>query len=96
MKAARNGTKDGLEKTKIAMMRKVSFLSKKDCTGLTQTFSLSFPLVHFCFFLFSHLVGFSTETILETRFLFECVNCYLYILSQSYRIVCTLEGGVRF
>uniref|UniRef100_A0A671NJ48 Rho guanine nucleotide exchange factor 10-like protein n=1 Tax=Sinocyclocheilus anshuiensis TaxID=1608454 RepID=A0A671NJ48_9TELE len=30
MKAARNGTKDGLEKTKIAMMRKVSFLSKKD------------------------------------------------------------------
>uniref|UniRef100_A0A673KI01 Rho guanine nucleotide exchange factor 10-like protein n=1 Tax=Sinocyclocheilus rhinocerous TaxID=307959 RepID=A0A673KI01_9TELE len=27
-----NGTKDGLEKTKIAMMRKVSFLSKKDCT----------------------------------------------------------------
>ncbi|XP_051947211.1 rho guanine nucleotide exchange factor 10-like protein isoform X2 [Xyrauchen texanus] len=32
MKAARNGTKDGLEKTKIAMMRKVSFLSKKDCT----------------------------------------------------------------
>uniref|UniRef100_A0A8C2GSJ4 Rho guanine nucleotide exchange factor (GEF) 10-like b n=1 Tax=Cyprinus carpio TaxID=7962 RepID=A0A8C2GSJ4_CYPCA len=32
MKAARNGTKDGLEKTKIAMMRKVPFLSKKDCT----------------------------------------------------------------
>lgn len=34
MKAARNGTKDGLEKTKIAMMRKVSFLNKKENTGL--------------------------------------------------------------
>ncbi|KAI4893421.1 hypothetical protein NFI96_007702 [Prochilodus magdalenae] len=33
MKAARNGTKDGLEKTKIAMMRKVSFLNKKENTG---------------------------------------------------------------
>ncbi|XP_066546532.1 rho guanine nucleotide exchange factor 10-like protein isoform X2 [Amia ocellicauda] len=30
MKAAKNGTKDGLEKTKIAVMRKVSFLHKKD------------------------------------------------------------------
>ncbi|KAL7408047.1 hypothetical protein ABVT39_017369 [Epinephelus coioides] len=30
MKAARSGTKDGLEKTKIAVMRKVSFLQKKD------------------------------------------------------------------
>ncbi|XP_021329343.1 rho guanine nucleotide exchange factor 10-like protein isoform X4 [Danio rerio] len=36
MKAARNGTKDGLEKTKIAMMRKVSFLSKKECTDDTE------------------------------------------------------------
>uniref|UniRef100_A0A4W5QA69 Rho guanine nucleotide exchange factor 10 like n=1 Tax=Hucho hucho TaxID=62062 RepID=A0A4W5QA69_9TELE len=33
MKAARNGTKDGLEKTKSAMMRKVSFLQKKETTG---------------------------------------------------------------
>lgn len=32
MKAARNGTKDGLEKTKLAMMRKVSFLQKKETT----------------------------------------------------------------
>nr|XP_020440941.1 rho guanine nucleotide exchange factor 10-like protein isoform X2 [Monopterus albus] len=32
MKAARNGTKDGLEKTKLAMLRKVSFLQKKDST----------------------------------------------------------------
>ncbi|XP_063064487.1 rho guanine nucleotide exchange factor 10-like protein isoform X1 [Engraulis encrasicolus] len=32
MKAARDGTKDGLEKTKIAMMRKVSFLNKKELT----------------------------------------------------------------
>ncbi|XP_033897613.3 rho guanine nucleotide exchange factor 10-like protein isoform X5 [Acipenser ruthenus] len=30
MKAARNGTKDGLEKTKIAVMKKVPFLLKKD------------------------------------------------------------------
>ncbi|XP_067873551.1 rho guanine nucleotide exchange factor 10-like protein isoform X1 [Heterodontus francisci] len=30
MKAARNGTKDGLEKTKNAVMRKVSFLQKRD------------------------------------------------------------------
>ncbi|XP_041861077.1 rho guanine nucleotide exchange factor 10-like protein [Melanotaenia boesemani] len=33
MKAARNGTKDGLEKTKLAMIRKVSFLQSKDSTG---------------------------------------------------------------
>uniref|UniRef100_A0A8B9JUU2 Rho guanine nucleotide exchange factor (GEF) 10-like b n=1 Tax=Astyanax mexicanus TaxID=7994 RepID=A0A8B9JUU2_ASTMX len=37
MKAARNGTKDGLEKTKIAMMRKVSFLNKKEIIGLNDT-----------------------------------------------------------
>uniref|UniRef100_A0A3P8Y133 Rho guanine nucleotide exchange factor (GEF) 10-like a n=1 Tax=Esox lucius TaxID=8010 RepID=A0A3P8Y133_ESOLU len=30
MKAARSGTKDGLDKTKIAFMRRVSFLHKKD------------------------------------------------------------------
>ncbi|XP_029006136.1 rho guanine nucleotide exchange factor 10-like protein isoform X2 [Betta splendens] len=30
MKAARSGTKDGLEKTKIAVMRKVSFLQRKE------------------------------------------------------------------
>ncbi|XP_068171124.1 rho guanine nucleotide exchange factor 10-like protein isoform X2 [Antennarius striatus] len=30
MKAARNGTKDGLEKTRIAVMRKVPFLQRKD------------------------------------------------------------------
>ncbi|XP_062396335.1 rho guanine nucleotide exchange factor 10-like protein isoform X2 [Sardina pilchardus] len=36
MKAARDGTKDGLEKTKIAMMRKVSFLNKKELTGDTE------------------------------------------------------------
>lgn len=33
MKAARSGTKDGLEKTKIAVMRKVSFLQRKDQLG---------------------------------------------------------------
>lgn len=43
MKAARNGTKDGLEKTKIAMMRKVSFLNKKENTGL-RVFCIPFLL----------------------------------------------------
>lgn len=33
MRAARSGTKDGLEKTKIAVMRRVSFLHKKDHSG---------------------------------------------------------------
>ncbi|XP_034091832.1 rho guanine nucleotide exchange factor 10-like protein isoform X3 [Gymnodraco acuticeps] len=33
MKAAKNGTMDGLEKTKLAMFRKVSFLQRKDSTG---------------------------------------------------------------
>ncbi|KAL6465082.1 hypothetical protein MHYP_G00273990 [Metynnis hypsauchen] len=33
MRAARSGTKDGLEKTKIAVMRRVSFLQKKDRSG---------------------------------------------------------------
>uniref|UniRef100_A0A669AVE7 Rho guanine nucleotide exchange factor 10 like n=1 Tax=Oreochromis niloticus TaxID=8128 RepID=A0A669AVE7_ORENI len=33
MKAARSGTKDGLERTKIAVMRKVSFLQRKDQLG---------------------------------------------------------------
>ncbi|XP_029011115.1 rho guanine nucleotide exchange factor 10-like protein isoform X2 [Betta splendens] len=33
MKAAKTGTKDGLEKTKLAMIRKVSFLQRKDSTG---------------------------------------------------------------
>ncbi|XP_078026510.1 rho guanine nucleotide exchange factor 10-like protein isoform X2 [Epinephelus lanceolatus] len=33
MKAARSGTKDGLEKTKLAMIRRVSFLQRKHSTG---------------------------------------------------------------
>ncbi|XP_028848367.1 rho guanine nucleotide exchange factor 10-like protein isoform X4 [Denticeps clupeoides] len=36
IKAATNGTKDGLEKTKIAMMRKVSFLNRKEITEDTE------------------------------------------------------------
>ena len=36
MKAARSGTKDGLEKTKIAVMRKVSFLQRKDQLGKSR------------------------------------------------------------
>ena len=45
MKAAKSGTKDGIEKTKIAVMRRVSFLHKKDQTGkpvkVSQAFSFS-------------------------------------------------------
>lgn len=33
MKAARSGTKDGLERTKIAVMRKVPFLQRRDQIG---------------------------------------------------------------
>lgn len=33
MKAAKSGTKDGLEKTRIAVLRKVSFLHRKDILG---------------------------------------------------------------
>ncbi|NXL52916.1 ARGAL protein, partial [Podilymbus podiceps] len=33
MKAAKSGTKDGLEKTKIAVMRKVTFLHRKEAPG---------------------------------------------------------------
>ncbi|XP_018082028.1 rho guanine nucleotide exchange factor 10-like protein isoform X3 [Xenopus laevis] len=33
MKAARSGTKDGLEKTRMAVMRKVTFLQRKETTG---------------------------------------------------------------
>nr|XP_030732735.1 rho guanine nucleotide exchange factor 10-like protein isoform X4 [Globicephala melas] len=33
MKAAKSGTRDGLEKTRIAVMRKVSFLHRKDILG---------------------------------------------------------------
>ncbi|XP_061113607.1 rho guanine nucleotide exchange factor 10-like protein isoform X3 [Conger conger] len=36
MKAARNGTKDGIEKTRIAMLRKVAFLHKKDNSEETE------------------------------------------------------------
>lgn len=38
MKAARSGTKDGLEKTKIAVMRKVSFLHRKDPLGNAEKY----------------------------------------------------------
>lgn len=33
MKAAKSGTRDGLEKTRMAVMRKVSFLHRKDTLG---------------------------------------------------------------
>ncbi|XP_058646870.1 rho guanine nucleotide exchange factor 10-like protein isoform X6 [Onychostoma macrolepis] len=36
MRAARSGTKDGLEKTKMAVMRRVSFLHKKDHSDDTE------------------------------------------------------------
>lgn len=41
MKAARSGTKDGLERTKIAVMRKVSFLQRKDQLGNAEKFETS-------------------------------------------------------
>lgn len=50
MKAARSGTKDGLEKTKIAVMRKVSFLQRKDQLGkakLSETFYKCWSVVFF-------------------------------------------------
>lgn len=37
MKAAKSGTKDGLEKTKIAVMRKVTFLHRKEAPGKQAT-----------------------------------------------------------
>lgn len=37
MKAAKSGTKDGLEKTKIAVMRKVTFLHRKEAPGKRGT-----------------------------------------------------------
>ncbi|NXL68410.1 ARGAL protein, partial [Chordeiles acutipennis] len=36
MKAAKSGTKDGLEKTKIAVMRKVTFLHRKEAPGESE------------------------------------------------------------
>ncbi|XP_066526655.1 rho guanine nucleotide exchange factor 10-like protein isoform X2 [Hoplias malabaricus] len=36
MRAARSGTKDGLEKTKIAVMRRVSFLQRKDHSDVAE------------------------------------------------------------
>lgn len=40
MRAARSGTKDGLEKTKMAVMRRVSFLQRKDHSGKAILVSL--------------------------------------------------------
>jgi hypothetical protein len=37
MKAAKSGTRDGLEKTRMAVMRKVSFLHRKDVLGEAVT-----------------------------------------------------------
>lgn len=49
MKAARNGTKDGLEKTKLAMIRKVSFLQKKASAGTqSEMCSLMLTLMLMC------------------------------------------------
>ncbi|KAM3617479.1 uncharacterized protein V6R79_006755 [Siganus canaliculatus] len=47
MKAARNGTKGGLEKTKLVMMRKVSFLQRKDST-VTLKDDADYMDVSFC------------------------------------------------
>ncbi|XP_066493951.1 rho guanine nucleotide exchange factor 10-like protein isoform X12 [Tiliqua scincoides] len=42
MKAAKSGTKDGLEKTKIAVMRKVNFLHKKEAPGDSEEEEMGF------------------------------------------------------
>ncbi|KAM4703509.1 rho guanine nucleotide exchange factor 10-like protein [Rhinophrynus dorsalis] len=42
MRAARSGTKDGLEKTRIAVMRKVTFLHRKETTGDSEEEEMGF------------------------------------------------------
>ncbi|KAM9299190.1 rho guanine nucleotide exchange factor 10-like protein [Gastrophryne carolinensis] len=42
MKAARSGTKDGLEKTRNAVMRKVTFLQRRDTTGDSEEEEMGF------------------------------------------------------
>ncbi|XP_067423657.1 rho guanine nucleotide exchange factor 10-like protein isoform X3 [Emydura macquarii macquarii] len=42
MKAARSGTKDGLEKTKIAVMKKVTFLHRKEAPGDSEEEDMGF------------------------------------------------------
>ncbi|XP_029433706.1 rho guanine nucleotide exchange factor 10-like protein isoform X2 [Rhinatrema bivittatum] len=42
MKAARSGTKDGLEKTRIAVMRKVPFLNRKETIGNSEDEDVGF------------------------------------------------------
>nr|XP_056721574.1 rho guanine nucleotide exchange factor 10-like protein isoform X2 [Euleptes europaea] len=42
MKAAKSGTKDGLEKTKMAVMRKVTFLHKKEVPGESEEEDMGF------------------------------------------------------
>ncbi|XP_040182993.1 rho guanine nucleotide exchange factor 10-like protein isoform X3 [Rana temporaria] len=42
MKAARSGTKDGLEKTRIAVMRKVTFLHRKETSGDSEEEEMGF------------------------------------------------------
>ncbi|XP_048374790.1 rho guanine nucleotide exchange factor 10-like protein isoform X4 [Sphaerodactylus townsendi] len=42
MKAAKSGTKDGLEKTKMAVMRKVTFLHKKEVPGDSEEEEMGF------------------------------------------------------
>uniref|UniRef100_A0A8B9TP32 Rho guanine nucleotide exchange factor 10-like protein n=1 Tax=Anas platyrhynchos TaxID=8839 RepID=A0A8B9TP32_ANAPL len=58
MKAAKSGTKDGLEKTKIAVMRKVTFLHRKEAPGDsragrggdTSAWGFSPPISYLCAF----------------------------------------------
>ncbi|XP_044539785.1 rho guanine nucleotide exchange factor 10-like protein [Gracilinanus agilis] len=42
MKAAKSGTKDGLEKTRMAVMRKVSFLHRKEVLGDSEEEDMGF------------------------------------------------------
>lgn len=71
MKAARNGTKDGLEKTKIAVMKKVPFLLKKDIQGM---YLENNPGLFFCLYI-------SEGVALETKDI-----PFIYLLLPSHRL----------
>lgn len=76
MKAARSGTKDGLEKTKIAVMRKVSFLQRKDQLGKVQKVWASNSAV--CKLHHSTRVVWLTVSLIETEQRLKTVRCVKY------------------
>lgn len=76
MKAAKDGTKDGLEKTKIAVMKKVPFLLKKDIQGM---YLENNPVLFFCLYI-SEGVALETKDIPFITFYFH------HIASQRCRV----------